>query len=77
MIVDDCDKAKEVFKEALKATAIHRGSLEKIADVSEIIEQISLNKELKDMWGKYQRKFVYAKEITYDEIIGILYNLLD
>lgn len=34
---------KEIFKEALKATAIHRGSLRKIADINGIIEQISSN----------------------------------
>ena len=38
----------EIFKEALKATAIHRGSLEKIADVNGIIEQISSNADLND-----------------------------
>lgn len=46
---------KEVFKEALKATAIHRGSLRKIADINGIIEQISLNTDLKNMWEKYRR----------------------
>ena len=67
---------KEVFTEALKATAIHRGSLEKIVDVNRIIEQISSNEDLKNMWGKYQKKFAYAKEITFDKILGVLNNLL-
>ena len=47
---------REVCQEALKATAIHRGSLEKIVDVNGIIEQISSNADLKSMWGKYQKK---------------------
>ena len=66
---------EEVFTEALKATAIHRGSLEKIVDVNGIIEQISSNEDLKNMWGKYQKKFAYAKEITFDKILGVLNNL--
>ena len=41
---------KEVFKEALKATALHRGSLENIADVNGIMAQISSNPDLKSMW---------------------------
>ena len=67
---------KKVFKEALKATAIHRGSLEKIADVNGIIEQISSNADLNDMWVKYQKKFSYAKDITFDKIVVVLNNLL-
>ena len=67
---------KEIFKEALKATAIHRGSLEKIADVKGIIEQIFSSANLNDMWVKYQKKFSYAKDITFDKILGVLNNLL-
>lgn len=63
---------REVFKEALKATALHRGSLEKIADVNGIIKQLSSDEDLKNMWGKYQKKFVYAKDISYESIIGEL-----
>ena len=67
---------KEIFKEALKATAIHRGSLRKIADINGIIEQISSNIDLKNMWEKYQKKFVYAREISYESIIDTLETIL-
>lgn len=63
---------RKIFKEALKATAIHRGSLEKIADVKGIIEQISSNDDLKSMWRKYQRKFAYASDISYESVMDIL-----
>lgn len=68
---------KEVFLEALKATAIHRGSQEKIADVKGIIEQISSNNDLKNMWGKYRKKFTYACDISYESIIDTLKKILD
>ena len=67
---------KVIFKEALKATAIHRGSLRKIADINGIIEQISSNIDLKNMWEKYQKKFVYAREISYESIIDTLETIL-
>ena len=67
---------KEIFKEALRATAMHRGSLEQIEDVDGIIEQISLNADLKNMWKKYQNKFSYAKEITFESIIKIVKSIL-
>lgn len=67
---------KEVFKEALEATAIHRGSLEKIADVNGIIEKISSNEDLKNMWGKYQKKFAYANDIAYENVIRVLKGIV-
>lgn len=67
---------KKIFKEALRATAMHRGSLEQIEDVDGIIEQISSNADLKNMWKKYQNKFPYAKEITFESIIKIVKSIL-
>lgn len=64
------------FKEALKATAMHRGSLEKIVDVGGIMEQISSNKDLKNMWVKYQKKFAYARGISYENIMEMLGTLI-
>lgn len=68
---------KNVFKKALKATAKHRGSLEKISDASAIIEQISTSGDLKKMWKKYQNKFVYAKDISYESIVKILVDMMN
>lgn len=68
---------KEVFKEALKATALHRGTVEKISNMDEILMQISLNSELKSMWEKYQKKFPYAKDISYENIMSVLKDMID
>ena len=65
-----------VFKEALKATAVHRGSLEQIKDVTGIFEQIAKSEELKDMWNKYQKKFTYASNITFENVLKVLKKLL-
>ena len=54
---------KEIYKEALRATAEHRGSKEQISDVEGILKQISESEDLKDMWRKYQKKFAYASDI--------------
>ena len=67
---------REIFKEALKATAIHRGSSEKIDDVNGIMVQISSSDDLKNMWDKYQKKFAYAKEITYENVMDVLRNIV-
>jgi predicted nucleotidyltransferase component of viral defense system len=67
---------RTVFKEALKATAVHRGSLEQIKDVTGIFEQIAKSEELKDMWNKYQKKYTYASNITFENVLEVLKKLL-
>lgn len=66
-----------VLKDALRATAIHRGSIDQIADVEGIIKQLSASEDLKNMWSKYQKKFTYATDISYDSIIRVLMMLLE
>lgn len=68
---------KEVFREALKETAIHRGTLEQIRNTNEIINMISQNEDLKNMWEKYQRKFAYAKDIHFDSVIAELKKIME
>lgn len=68
---------KNVLYNALKATAQHRGSLEKIADTEPIMRQISESADLQRAWVKYQKKFSYAKDIYYESVIKVLEHLLD
>ena len=60
---------KTIFSDALRATASHRGSSEKIANTDEIIKNIAESTELRSMWDKYRRQFAYAETITYEEIL--------
>ena len=66
----------EILKEALKATAKHRGSTEQIADVEGILKQISESDDLKDMWNKYQKKFAYASDVSYEDVLEVLKMVL-
>lgn len=67
---------KKLFRKALEATTMHRGSFENISDTKTIIAMISASEELREMWVKYQRKFAYAQDIAYEQIIDILKQLL-
>lgn len=67
---------KDIYKEALKATTKHRGSTEQIADVVSILKQISESDDLKAMWSKYQKKFAYASDIPYEDVLGVLRELV-
>lgn len=66
---------KEVFADALRATAIHRGTEKQIADVNSILQNIEKSRELNKMWNKYRKQFAYATDIEYEEIISTLRTL--
>jgi hypothetical protein len=66
---------RAMLKEALKATAEHRGSSARIFDTDTILDAISNSDELMEMWRKYQKKFAYAKDISYEDVIGAVRNL--
>ena len=65
---------REIYRKALKATSQHRGSLEKLADVEGILKQISESTELRDMWRKYQNTFTYAKDISYERVMEVVWE---
>ena len=67
---------RQLFEEALSATAEHRGSAESIADRAGIIDRISKSNDLQNMWKKYQQRFSYAGGIEYADIMKALRELL-
>ncbi len=66
---------KKIFLKALEATAIHRGSREQIIDKTGIIEKLSASEELIQMWEKYRKKFFYASEIQYADVMDVLIKM--
>lgn len=67
---------KQIFSEALQATAAHRGTTEQIADIPGIMKNIEESPELRAMWEKYRKQFAYAAEISYEGIIKTLRELI-
>ncbi len=67
---------KEVLYDALRATSIHRGTWDNIQEIGNIMETIETDSGLRDLWTRYQRKFLYAKDITFESLIAALKKLL-
>ncbi|HQK35524.1 MAG TPA: nucleotidyl transferase AbiEii/AbiGii toxin family protein [Spirochaetales bacterium] len=67
---------KALFLEALSATAEHRGSKAILFAREDIFENISKSRDLRQMWSKYQKKFPYAHDVTYDAILKVLHSLI-
>lgn len=66
----------DTYREALAATSKHRGTSESIADKSVILERIAGDSNLQKMWRKYQQRFSYASQISYEDIMNVLMKLV-
>ncbi len=66
---------RKLFCNAFTATSVHRESSEKIADKDLIVMRIKENHDLQQMWQKYQKRFAYAKNISYEEIMDVIEEL--
>ena len=63
---------KAILREAVSATAAHRGTARQIANTPALLQQIAASAELRQMWEKYRREYNYAASITYEQIIEAL-----
>jgi len=65
----------ELLKEAVTATATHRGTAKQIADIPAVLKLIENSAELRQMWEKYRREFDYAADISYEQTVEALRNV--
>lgn len=67
---------KALFLQALSATAEHRGSKAILSTLEDVLGNIFESSDLRQMWFKYQKKFPYAKGVTYEAIAEVLRGLI-
>lgn len=68
---------KKVFREAFKATAVHRESIGKIDDYEDIIENILQSKDMNRRWDGYVRQMPYAAGISFTATLDVIKELLE
>ena len=61
--------------DAIKATSIKRDSISMIRNADDILNDISESNFMKRLWQEYQKKYFYAQEINYSEIIDSLIGI--
>lgn len=66
----------ETFAAALQATAKHRGSWTLIQDTAAVLESLQNSSDQRAQWTKYQKKFSYAANITYEDALNAIHTLL-
>jgi len=65
------------LKMALEATSRKRESFEIMERGASILKQIYNDTDMKKLWINYQKKFDYAKDYTWDEVMESIQNLYD
>ena len=67
----------ETLRKAIFATAEHRGTKAIMeAETNNRLALIENSSELQSQWAKYQKKFPYAKDITYQETVNAVKEVI-
>lgn len=67
----------ELLHEALHQTALKRGTEKLIEDFRIIIETIRKDERMNLYWIRYQNQFDFAKDVSFEETIRTVWNLLE
>jgi len=63
------------FKVALKNTAEKRGTVKQMDSADEVIQAIAESEIMIDLWQRYQKKYSYAANVTWEMVIESLKRL--
>lgn len=65
-----------ILSKAIYRTAEKRGTIDRIIKWKRILDDLAKSKYQENLWLSYQKRFLYASEITYDSTNKCLYELL-
>ncbi len=65
----------ELLGKAINATVQKRESVSFLLTASEVFEEIYQSNDMQKLWFSYQKKFFYAKEISWNEIMQAIFEL--
>jgi len=65
----------DLFNAALRRTVEKRGTAEQMADTADVIQTVANSSIMLDLWQRYQKRFTYASDVSWDEVIGSLSGL--
>lgn len=68
---------KKVLGQAILKKFEYRESMDRFNDIDEIMEVIKESDVLKEHWKNYQSKFSYAEDISYEDTINVLEEIVE
>ena len=72
---DNVDRS--LLAEAFKATSAKRGLVFSYDNILSELDKVLINPEVKRLWGNYRKKFSYAADLDWNEVVVSLKNLFD
>ncbi len=67
---------KKLLGQAIVKKFEYRESMEKLKDINEIMEAIKDSEVLRQHWRNYQSKFSYAEDISYEDTMKVLEEIV-
>ena len=67
----------DLLSQAIYRTAEKRGTLERIGDWKKTLDKLAKSNYQENLWFNYQKRFLYAKEISFASTNDCLYELLN
>ncbi|MHB8963722.1 MAG: nucleotidyl transferase AbiEii/AbiGii toxin family protein [Saccharofermentanales bacterium] len=64
-----------ILNEAIVGTATKRGTLALFNDKRRIISEVKSSSIMQDLWAMYQKKYDYAADFTWDDVIWAVENV--
>lgn len=75
-ILENVKYDRDVFQQALQATADHRKTSGNIARASEILDDLKESPDIRSKWDRYCKKYDFAKAISIQEILEKIQEIL-
>ncbi|MCL2153355.1 MAG: nucleotidyl transferase AbiEii/AbiGii toxin family protein, partial [Oscillospiraceae bacterium] len=70
-----CTYDSGVYEAALEKTVEKRGTIGQMEDIVGVIRMIADNSIMIELWQRYQKKYPYAAEVSWNMTIGALERL--
>ena len=67
----------DLLSQAIYRTAEKRGTIERIEDWKKTLDKLAKSNYQENLWFNYQKRFLYAKEISFASTNDCLYELLN
>jgi len=76
MLVKICKYDKNILKQAIERTFKHRNTELNIDTVKSVIKELKSNKNISDLWQKYQKTYKYAEDISIVDVVKSLESIV-
>lgn len=67
----------EVLVDAIEKKFEERDSIIYLKDIARIYEEIFRSTDLKSTWSNYQKKYIYAKDIEYSDVLSEVFKIVE